>query len=139
MQPLDDGAGGRLRDLHDDESRALLAQHRVGRVAWNDPDEGPVVLPVSYRFDGEFVLLRTSAHTELARHFAPGRMAFEIDEYDEGTQAGWSVLVRGFARVAEWDQAPALADSPTPVVRGTRNFHIRITVERITGRAILPR
>ena len=129
---------GRLQDLDDDECRALLSRHRFGRIAWNDREQGPFVLPISYTFDGEHVLVRTSPHTELARHFAPGRVAFEIDHYDERTHTGWSVLVHGLARVAEWDQLPSPAESPTPVVGGARNFHIRIAVERMTGRRVLP-
>ena len=137
MRPLDDSNAGRLSDLRDEECRALLSGHRVGRIAWND-DEGPVVLPVNYTFDGQHLLVRTSAHTELARHFTSGRVAFEIDEYDERTHTGWSVLVRGFARVAEWDERPSPTDSPTPLVGGNRNFHIRIAVGRVTGRRVLP-
>ena len=129
---------GELRVLPDRECRALLSENRIGRISWNDPDEGPVVLPVSYRFDGAHVLVRTSAHTELARHFTAGRMAFEIDQYDELGRTGWSVLVRGFARIAEWDQVPSAADGPAPLVRGVRDFHIRIAVDRVTGRLILP-
>ncbi len=135
---MDDGNAGRLRDLHEDECRALLAGHRVGRLAWNDPARGPVVLPVSYRFDGEHVLVRTSAHTELARHFTVGRMAFEIDDYNEATHTGWSVLVRGVATVTPPGQAPSVEDDPAPVVGGTRTFHIQVTVEQITGRRVLP-
>jgi hypothetical protein len=138
MRPPHEGDQGHLRDLNDEECRALLSRHRVGRIAWSDADEGPIVLPVSYTFVGEHVLIRTSVHTELARHFTVGRVAFEIDEYDERTHAGWSVLVRGVARAAEWDQIPSPADSPTPAVGGARNFHIRIAVQRITGRLILP-
>jgi hypothetical protein len=134
----DNPAGGGLRDLSDQECRDLLLAHRLGRIAWDDADQGPVVLPVSYRLIGEHVLIRTSAHTELARHFTACRVAFEIDEYDELGRTGWSVLVRGFARVAEWDQVPLPEDSPSPVVRGVRDFHIRISVERITGRLVLP-
>ena len=129
---------GRLQDLNEEECRALFSRNRFGRLAWNDREQGPFVLPISYTFDGEHVLVRTSAHTELARHFSPGRVAFEIDHYDERARTGWSVLVHGLARVAEWDQLPSPADSPRPVVGGTRNFHIRIAVERMTGRRVLP-
>ena len=72
------------------------------------------MLPISYTFDGEHVLVRTSPHTELARHFSPGRVAFEIDHYDERTHTGWSVLVHGLARVAEWDQLPSPRKAPSP-------------------------
>jgi nitroimidazol reductase NimA-like FMN-containing flavoprotein (pyridoxamine 5'-phosphate oxidase superfamily) len=137
MAPIGDGDRGRLRDLDEDACRELLARHRIGRLAWNDGD-GPVILPVSYAFDEEHVLVRTSPHTELARHFTPGQVAFEIDEYDEHGHAGWSVLVRGHAQVADWNERPSPAASPTPVVAGERNFHIRIAVERVTGRRILP-
>jgi hypothetical protein len=137
MPTRDDEGAGRLRELSLEECHEILSAHHIGRIAWNDA-EGPAVLPVSYAFDGEHVLIRTSAHTELARHFAPGRVAFQLDQYDERTHRGWSILVRGVARVAEWDQLPSPGDTPSPVVGGPRSFHIRIAVERITGRRVLP-
>ena len=115
---------GHLRELSEQECRELLGDQRVGRVAWSDAD-GPVVLTVNYR-------------SELARHFSPGRAAFQIDYADEFLQSGWSVLVRGRAELLEWDELPPDEDRPTPWAEGTRNVYVRITPDRITGRRVLP-
>lgn len=128
---------GHLRELDDTECRELLTTHRNGRVAWCEP-AGPVVLPVSYRFDGEHVLFRTSPHSELARHFAAGPVAFQVDSHDDPSHTGWSVLVRGRAELLDWDELPDDGDRPEPWADGSRNAYIRIDAERLTGRRVLP-
>ena len=58
---------------------------------------------------GSTCLSDTSAHTERSgggSASSRSRVAFEIDQYDERTHAGWSVLVRGIATAAELDQYP---------------------------------
>ncbi len=128
---------GHLRELDRDECRELLAEHRSGRVAWCEP-AGPVVLPVNYRFDGVHVLFRTSPHSELARHFSAGPAAFQIDSFDDFSQSGWSVLVRGRAELVEWDELPDQDARPEPWAAGTRNVYVRIDLEKVTGRRVLP-
>ena len=97
-----------------------------------------MVLPVNYRFVDGRVVFRTSPHSELARHFSPGRAAFQIDYVDEFLQSGWSVLVRGRAELLEWDELPPDQDRPEPWAEGSRNVYVRITAERMTGRRVLP-
>jgi hypothetical protein len=138
MRTYDDWYPGHLKDLDEEECRELVSQHMVGRVAWCHPTDGPLVLPVNYRFDGRHIVFRTSPHTDLARHFSQGRAAFQIDEFDEYTQSGWSVLARGQAEVVPWDEVPAPDQRPSPWVAGTRNIYVRIAVERFTGRRVLP-
>ena len=137
MQTHDEWHPGHLRELTEQECRELLQDQKVGRVAWSDPD-GPVVLPVNYRFVDGRVFFRTSPHSELARHFSPGRAAFQIDYVDEFLQSGWSVLVRGRAELLEWDELPGDDDRPEPWAEGIRNVYVRITPDRITGRRVLP-
>lgn len=138
MRTYDDWYPGHLKDLDEEECRELVSQHVVGRVAWCHPTDGPSVLPVNYRFDGRHIVFRTSPHTDLARHFSQGRAAFQIDEFDEYTQSGWSVLARGQAEVVPWDEVPEPDQRPRPWVAGSRNIHVRIAVERLTGRRLLP-
>ena len=128
---------GHLKELDEQECLDLLRDQRVGRVAWCAPD-GPVVLPVNYRFEDGRVVFRTSAHSELARHFQPGPAAFQIDSFDEFVLAGWSVLVRGRAELLEWDQLPDQDDRPEPWAAGSRNVYVVITAEKVTGRRVLP-
>ena len=138
MRTYDDWYPGHLKDLDEEECRDLVSQHLIGRVAWCHPTDGPSVLPVNYRFDGRHIVFRTSPHTDLARHFSNGRAAFQIDEFDEYTQSGWSVMARGQAEIVPSDEVPEPDQRPSPWVAGSRNFYIRIAVERLTGRRVLP-
>jgi uncharacterized protein len=104
MRTYDDWYPGHLKDLDEEECRDLVSQHLIGRVAWCHPTDGPTVLPVNYRFDGRHIVFRTSPHTDLARHFTQGRATFQIDELDEYTQSGWSVMARGRAELVPWDE-----------------------------------
>lgn len=135
---VEDGPGSHLVDLDANQCRELLVEHRWGRIAWDDPEWGPSLLPVNYRVDGDEVVLRTSHHTELARRLRPGRASFQIDEYDESTGTGWSVLVRGVARPDAWGEVTPPVQPPTPAARGTREFYVRLGMERLTGRRLLP-
>ena len=138
MRTYDDWYPGHLKDLDEEECRDLVSQHLIGRVAWCHPTDGPSVLPVNYRFDGRHIVFRTSPHTDLARHFSQGRAAFQIDEFDEYTQSGWSVMARGQAEIVPSDEVPEPDQRPRPWVAASRNFYIRIAVERLTGRRVLP-
>ena len=138
MRTYDDWHPGHLKDLDEEECRDLVSQHLIGRVAWCHPSDGPSVLPVNYRFDGRHIVFRTSPHTDLARHFSQGRAAFQIDEFDEYTQSGWSVMARGKADLVPWDEVPEPDQRPSPWVAGSRDVYIRIAVERLTGRRVLP-
>ena len=128
---------GHLRDLNDSECRELLNENRVGRVAWCE-NGIPAMVPVNYRFDGEYVVFRTSAHSLLARHFREGPKAFQIDDHDDFQQSGWSVLVQGESEVLEWDELPDPENRPQPWIGGNRNVHIRISAEYISGRRVVP-
>jgi hypothetical protein len=138
MRTYDDWYPGHLKDLDEEECRDLVSQHLIGRVAWCHPTDGPTVLPVNYRFDGRHIVFRTSPHTDLARHFSQGRAAFQIDEFDEYTQSGWSVMARGQADLVPSDEVPEPDQRPSPWVAGSRDVYIRIAVERLTGRRVLP-
>ena len=126
-----------IREIDRDECLELAAARSTGRVAYCDQD-GPVVLPVNYVLDHGDVLLRISAHSSLAQHLRSGLAAFEIDELDDYTQSGWSVLIRGDAAFVEVDDLPEPAELPVPWAEGNRTFHVRITPSSITGRRLLP-
>jgi len=128
---------GHLKEIDQAECLELLGRSHVGRVAYCD-DDGPVVLPVNHVMDGDAVLFRTSPHSSLAQHLRAGPAAFQVDEFDEYTQSGWSVLVRGTAEFVSYDELPDPDARPTPWAEGQRTFHVRITPQAITGRRLLP-
>ena len=127
---------GRLRSLTEAECLELLNEGTVGRVAWNEP-EGPIVIPVNYAMDGTAVSFRTAIDTKLARQLHLGFASFQIDEHDDFTQSGWSVLVRGVLS-CEACHADAKDSLAVPWASGDRTFAMRITPLLISGRRIIP-
>ena len=80
----------------------LLAAVSVGRVGFVADGE-VLVLPVNFVMDGQAVVFRTASGSKLAGAEDRSTVAFEVDNYDDITQSGWSVLVRGHAEVVEDD------------------------------------
>ena len=127
---------GRLRVLTHAECLELLNECEVGRVAWNEP-EGPIVLPVNYAMDGDAITFRTAIRSALARELHLGFASFQIDEHDDFTQSGWSVLARGVVSCMESNDDFA-ERAVVPWAAGERHFAMRITPLMLTGRRIIP-
>ncbi|MFF9404896.1 pyridoxamine 5'-phosphate oxidase family protein [Streptomyces anandii] len=129
----------RLTDLGEDECRALLSTHGVGRVALTGPD-GPAVLPVNYDVVDGALVFRTAP--DAAPAAAAGQeVAFEVDHVDETMSRGWSVLAVGRAEaVTDADAVRRLAERArsAPWAGGPRPLWVRITPTRLTGRRITP-
>ena len=136
MSPEERWFPSHLKELDKAECLELLASHQVGRVAYCD-DLGPVVLPVNYVVDLDTVLLRVSPHSTLARNLRSAPASFEVDDFDDYNQSGWSVLVRGDAAYVDVAELPDEDNRPIPWAEGERTFHIRITPHDITGRRLL--
>jgi transcriptional regulator with XRE-family HTH domain len=122
--------------LSSEQCEAHLAGGGVGRFVFLAP-EGPVALPVNFRFlDGD-VIFRTRAEGVLAAA-AGSTVSFEVDQIDEAMSEGWSVLITGAAQLvddpAELDRLVQLGVEPWP--GGHRDAVIRVVTERISGRAI---
>jgi uncharacterized protein len=128
---------GRLTELTEAECLELLATRQVGRLAYCDQD-GPLAVPVNYVIHDGNVLFRTSPHTSLGQHAPGAAVAFEVDEIDDFTQSGWSVLVRGPSEYVDADDLPTAADArATPWPQGVRTLQVRIRPLSITGRRLL--
>jgi nitroimidazol reductase NimA-like FMN-containing flavoprotein (pyridoxamine 5'-phosphate oxidase superfamily) len=131
-------AGGRFQELTEPECRELLAAENVGRIGFVASD-GPSVLPVNYVVDDGDIVFRTSPYNEIATSIRDKRVAFEIDEFDDFLQGGWSVLAVGQAEFADDEDTPmAPTARPEPWAEGSRRLYVRIHVARITGRRVLP-
>ena len=128
-------AGGRLIEIPEHECWELLASRPVGRVAFDD-GAGPTVLPVNHAVVDEAVRFRTSPHSTLATHLAGQRVAFQLDDVDEFHQSGWSVLVRGRARLVDPVDEPG-GDEPAPWPAGQRPLLVEIEALSVTGRRLL--
>lgn len=124
--------------LSADECRALLERPQVGRVVFTDRAL-PAVQPVTYIVHDDAIVFWADSDGELARAARDGVLAFEVDEIDQSTQTGWSVVVTGLpvhvtARV-DRSRVRALL---RPWAPGRRDMLIRIPLTVVTGRRILP-
>lgn len=127
-----------LTVIPETECRQLLAQHRVGRLAFVRKGQ-PLIMPVNYVFDDDCVVFRTDPGAKLAA--APfRRVAFEIDGFDDEVGTGWSVLVQGYATEITRQLDPrslALRGLPVePFGSGPKAHWIEIRVVTLTGRRI---
>lgn len=113
---------------------ALEAKARgIGRLALSRPD-APIVQPVNFAYhQGELLVVLGGGFMVEA---APGQLvALEVDGVDHRSMVGWSVLVRGLARLlgGRVSDLPA-GRSPVPLapVPGERLLAVRPDV--LTGR-----
>jgi hypothetical protein len=116
------------------ECLALLADQRVGRVAFVDRDDLPVVEPVNYVVVDETVVFRTHAGTKLdALRRRP--VAFQVDAVDQTSHTGWSVLLQGVAHEA----APHDLAGPLPEPWSAPGpYWIQVVPRHISGRRLGP-
>jgi nitroimidazol reductase NimA-like FMN-containing flavoprotein (pyridoxamine 5'-phosphate oxidase superfamily) len=132
---------GRFEELTRDECVRLLEAKSVGRIAFCGPD-GPRVYPVNYTWRDGAVIFRTAAYNSLATGVRDAAAAFEVDDFDEFLQGGWSVLAVGRARAVE--DPDEVTDmwggdrAPEPWAAGTRALFIRLVPRQISGRRVHP-
>jgi nitroimidazol reductase NimA-like FMN-containing flavoprotein (pyridoxamine 5'-phosphate oxidase superfamily) len=120
-----------------DECLRLLACHSVGRLAFMDHvGIFPMLIPVTYALHGGAVVFRTGHGSQLGVATRGEPVAFEVDRTDQLHQ-GWSVVVRGFARlVTEPDEMLRLLDAVQPWAPGSKPNCLRIEARQISGRRI---
>lgn len=119
----------------------LLSTQSVGRVAWQAPD-GLQILPVSYVFSDGRIVFRTSPDSVLSDLSSLSDVVFEVDEIDQRTHRGWSVVAHGQAQaVAEPQQLNRLLTDAgvVPWAPGDRKMLIQITPAKMTGRTVSAR
>ena len=125
-----------LEILPFDRCLQLLTTVAVGRVSFFADGE-IVVLPVNHVMDGQDPVFRTARGSKLSAAEGQNVVAFQVDDYDERTQAGWSVLVNGRAHAiygeAEIERLSRLGLRPW-VTAVDRPFWIRIRPTSVSGR-----
>ncbi|GAB4003721.1 pyridoxamine 5'-phosphate oxidase family protein [Nocardioides ultimimeridianus] len=121
----------RLVALSEDECWDRLRSGSVGRIAWSG-DDGVSVVPVNFAVEGAAVLIRTTPYSLMARDCGGQEVAFEIDNFDDDTHTGWSVLVRG-----RCERLTRAGDSPVPWANGSRVLGLRIAARTVTGRRLV--
>jgi uncharacterized protein len=88
-----------ILELSREECLRLLASRRFGRLAVSTATGPPLIRPVNYVFDdrSQSVAFRTAPGSKLHTLIRSAQAAFEVDDVDERTQTGWSVIIRGVA------------------------------------------
>jgi nitroimidazol reductase NimA-like FMN-containing flavoprotein (pyridoxamine 5'-phosphate oxidase superfamily) len=126
-----------LQNLTPEQCQEHLAGGGIGRIVLTT-GSGPVAFPVNFVFAGGAVILRTS-DAMIAK--VSGVVAFEVDHIDEAMSEGWSVLVRGHARLIEDPEERIIAAQleVEPWAGGARLNVISIEPFEITGRVIVQR
>lgn len=138
-----------FRTLSPEESRALLARHRVGRIAYAYRQRVDIE-PLHYALDGDWLYLRTQHGTKLTMLAHQPWVAVEVDEVrdlfdwtsvvvhgsvqrldeaDDGARHAHAVTV--FRRVVP---AAFSADDPTP----ERDVLLRVHLDHVEGRSATP-
>ncbi len=128
--------GGHLVDLTARECLELLETCKVGRVAWCGA-AGPTMIPVNYVLHDGAVWIRSTPYSKLARETAGGRMAFEVDGFDELARSGWSVLVRGRAERRPPAELPPDLPEVETWPEGPRPFVLSIGLRELTGKRLV--
>jgi hypothetical protein len=126
-----------VQELSLEECLALLAAHRVGRIAVLK--EGtPVIVPVNYRLVQvvglTWIAFRTRLGGLLER--APLHVGFEIDAVDDEAQTGWSVFVRGTLHHVDADAADFRGRFDSEPWLADRDAWMLIEPFRIEGRRL---
>jgi transcriptional regulator with XRE-family HTH domain len=131
------GLNPRLEHLSAIQCEEHLRPGGIGRIVfW--AETGPVALPVNFVFAAGAVIFRTS---DAMAHSMDGVVAFEVDHIDEAMSEGWSVLVRGHARLIEDpDERQSVAQLDLePWAGGARLNLVGIAPFELTGRVIVQR
>jgi uncharacterized protein len=117
------------------ESRALLKTRTVGRLGMSI-GALPVILPVYYAVDGNYVVMRTKAGTPVDDALTNNVVCFEVDTLHEPDTDRWGVFVTGHAErvVDETDIARMEALGVPDLIDGTH--WVRIPTQRVLGRRL---
>jgi uncharacterized protein len=119
--------------LSEDESWRRLGGVALGRLVTSFAGE-PEIFPVNFVVQGRTVLFRSSEGTKLFSAVANSIVLFEAD--DHNVAEGWSVIVRGRAKVLRADAEIAEAERAQlmPWTAIAKVHYVRVTPSEITGR-----
>jgi nitroimidazol reductase NimA-like FMN-containing flavoprotein (pyridoxamine 5'-phosphate oxidase superfamily) len=149
VSPAGNGPAGTrpaLEPLGEAECLRLISPGGIGRIAFTGR-YGLTVFPVNYRLHDGAIVFRTAQDSPTGEDLRTGiahaeyQVAFEIDQIDQVTRDGWSVLIHGPAHhmSSDAEQAAVLESGVEPWPEGSREHAISITPTRITGRRLIHR
>jgi hypothetical protein len=119
--------------LSDREALELLRSRSVGRFAYVARAGVPDVVPVNYAWCDAGILIRSGPGPKLQAAQRGEVVAFEVDDVDERTQTGVSVVVVGRATVID---PRSVASDVEPWAGGPHRHLVLIRPQRISGRRL---
>lgn len=116
----------------------LVASKTVGRIAVaaaNRPD----IFPMNYAMDGHDVIFQTLPGIKLASAVLGKAVAFEVDDLNEDSHTGWSVVIHGVASEIEGTDALLAAEEMgiKPWAESPKFRYLRVTADNISGRRVV--
>ncbi|MCV7257543.1 pyridoxamine 5'-phosphate oxidase family protein [Mycobacterium shimoidei] len=119
--------------LSESESWNLLASVALGRLV-TVVDGHPEIFPVNFVVQNKTVLFRTAEGTKLVSTAINNNVLFEAD--DHSLSEGWSVIVRGVARMLRTDDELAEAQRAQliPWTATRKRHYVRVLPRAVTGR-----
>lgn len=121
------------------EALRLLAGAPFGRIVFTEKAL-PAIRPVNHVYNGHDIIIRTregAALTNAASGPSPRMgvvVAYEVDQIDPDTRAGWSVVVTGYAKVVvDPDETERYMKLVQPWVEGSMDVVVRITPDLVSG------
>jgi uncharacterized protein len=135
---MGDQRESRLNELSRAECIELLrSQRHLGRIGYV-VNGVPMILPVNFAVDGEFVVFVTAKGSKLSWLGSHTRVAFQVDHGRPLDESGWSVLVHGTAQeVTDAAELEPLRRGPLHSWAVASGEHwIRISLDEISGRRL---
>lgn len=116
-----------------DDCWAAVSRLSLGRLVTVAGGE-PEIVPVNYAVQRRTILIRTGPGTKLRDVQTNPRVVFEVD--DHTLETGWSVVVKGVARVLTEGSDITVAERAQvlPWISASKDTFIRIDPVDITGR-----
>lgn len=126
-----------LEVLDREECLQLLARATLGRIGVTDRAL-PTVLPVTFRMVDDRIVFRTATGTKLDAATRNAVVAFEVDDVDPLSHAGWSVVVTGLAReVTDPDELASVDAAGVPRwAPGSDGRVVEVTTDLVSGRRL---
>jgi len=126
-------AGEPITILSESESWNLLASVALGRLV-TSVDGEPEIFPVNFVVQHRTVLFRTAEGTKLVSAAINNRVLFEAD--DHNVAEGWSVIVKGSARILRTDEEidDAERGQLLPWTSTVKQHYVRVKPLAVTGR-----
>ena len=119
--------------LSETECWNLLSSVALGRLV-TSVDGQQAIFPINFVVQHRTVLFRTSEGTKLVSAAINNQVLFEAD--DHGVTEGWSVIVKGTARILRTDEEIDEAERAQllPWTATVKQHYVRIRPLSVTGR-----